>query len=231
MPAPKKKTSKFTPARKARNARKAAPRKNQPKGKPAPRKKAAAAKKRNGRSSRKSAVKDTLLKGKPARGKKNGKRRNGDESDAAIQLTEEFHGRPVRRTTEYDIAEKYQDKLADLGKLLRLDVLMGDGSYHRFEFNTNVRVMCGPNRRQLYFVGGKQGLDFDTDGKDLVELGWVNEIEYFTKKDFHNFDPVDYTHEFGDEGGAQPMLLYDALNEQLQLAGGSYRVERAGIIN
>lgn len=159
------------------------------------------------------------------------KKRNGSEAEAAAELSEQFHGRPVKKVTGYELQEAYQDNLANLGRLLRLDVLEEDGSARRLEFKTNVRVMCSPNGRQLFFIGGKQKLSLKTAGKDLVTVGLVGEIEYHTAKDFHDFEPVDYTHEFGEEGGTLPTLLYDALNERMLLSGGSYRVERPGIID
>jgi hypothetical protein len=155
------------------------------------------------------------------------KRRNGQGEDAAA-LSEAFHGRPVQKVYDYTIEQQYQNELADLGRLLRLDVQTGDASARRLGFRgSNVR---------LYFIGGDQSIDFDELGLDdmereLVAVGLAGEIEYHTSKDFHDFAPVDYTHEFGEEGGEIPMLLYDTLNEQFLLAGGSYRVERPGIIN
>lgn len=163
---------------------------------------------------------------KPAR-----KRRNGDGAAEAAALSEAFHGRPVRKVTGYELQEKYQDNLANLGRLLRLDVETDDEETIRLEFHTNVRVMSSPNGRQLYFVGGKQKLNVEETGKDLVTIGFVSEIEYHTSKDFHDFEPVDYSHEFGEESGILPTLLYDVLNQRMLLSGGNYRVERPGIID
>jgi hypothetical protein len=159
------------------------------------------------------------------------RRRNGDEASEAAALSEAFHGRPVKRVTGYELSEKYQNNLANLGRLLRLDVVTDDEEAIRLEFHTNVRVMSSPNGRQLYFVGGKQKLNVEETGKDLVTIGFVSEIEYHTSKDFHDFEPVDYSHEFGEESGVLPTLLYDALNQRMLLSGGAYRVERPGIID
>jgi len=159
------------------------------------------------------------------------KKRNSDEAAAAAELSAQFHGRPVKKVATYELEEAYQDNLANLGRLLRLDVLLEDESARRFEFNSNVRVMCSPNGRQIQFIGGKQDLKLDADGKDMITVGLVGEIEYHTAKDFHDFEPVDYSHEFGEEGGTLPTLLFDALNQRILLSGGTYRVERPGIID
>ena len=40
-----------------------------------------------------------------------------------------------------------------------------------------------------------------------------------------------YRHEFGEDGGEFPFLVYDELNKRLSLAGGTYEVRDVGIWN
>jgi len=167
------------------------------------------------------------------------RRRNSEatEAAAATALTEEFHGRPVRSTRE--VAERYETptQLADLGRLVMLLVWLDEDHPAELRFGGNVRVACTGDGGSLYFVGGDQRLDLaklGRDGylpKDSVRIGEVETIVYFTSKEFHDFDPVEYQHEFGEEGGELPVLAYDSRNKKLYLVGGSYTVRREGIVN
>lgn len=164
------------------------------------------------------------------------KRRNNSEAEAARALTEAFHGRPMRSVRE--VTERYETptQLADLGRLVLLDVRTSQG---RVDLGRggNVRVAATGDGRNLYFVGGNQTLDLAQLGlghvlpRDYVPLGKVRKIVYFTSKDFHNFEPVEYVHKFGEEGGEPPDLVYDTRNRKLLLVGGSYEVRREGIVN
>lgn len=86
---------------------------------------------------------------------------------------------------------------------------------------------------QLYFIGGDQSVDLfaihmSDPGwlKDSMILGEVKEITYCTRKDFDNFEEVDYYHALGEETGERPQLRYDTLNKRLYLDGGQYRIEK-----
>lgn len=165
------------------------------------------------------------------------RRRNSqDSAAAAARLSEKFHGRPVRKVTEFE--ESYQEPtdLADLGRLIELQVM--DGDYVRpLQFGKNVRTAATPDGGQIYFVGGDQELDLKKLGlakwmpKDHITVGSVAKIAYFTSKVFHNFEPSVYEHRFGEEGGIEPLLHYDVLNRKLYLTGGSYLVRPEGIVN
>ena len=71
-------------------------------------------------------------------------------------------------------------------------------------------------------------------GKYLVYVGMVWAVSYFADK-HHLSGPksqkngIEYRHEFGEEGGELPHLIYDARNAHLILAGGSYVIEPEGI--
>lgn len=112
-----------------------------------------------------------------------------------------------------------------------------NGASYTLPFETNVRVAASGNGRQLCFVGGDQQLDLQSialaadPDKDHVAIGPVKQIDYFTSKAFHNFEPTQYFHRFGEEGGSLPILCFDTLNQALYLVGGDYRVKPEGIVN
>ena len=91
--------------------------------------------------------------------------------------------------------------------------------------------------RQLYIVGGNQNADpylaelgVDPD-KDLLDLGNVYLVEYFTQKRFDRFDPINYWHHLGEVSKEFPRLLYWRKQHILWLAGGAYYVTSRGIEN
>lgn len=170
--------------------------------------------------------------------KRNGKRprrRNSGEDSAAARMFKTFHGR--KATTVQDIATRMQDRrtLSGLGKMVYLQTV--DGLPIKFTAADKVMLACDPEGQQLYFVGGNQ----DVTGilkqagiesrKDLIDVGECQIICYATDKDFDNFEEIDYQHEFGEEGGALPMLVFDRLNKSLFLVGGDYQIKREGIVN
>lgn len=184
-------------------------------------------------------------------------KRNPDVS--ADALYKKFHGRGPARSKVYDVElvdpfQKYPE-LAQLGKLKSLTVgefiekMEGrtgdqprgsgpDAWAVQIDFDENQPdVAAEPGGEQLFIVGGNQNVDrylrdLRVDpGKDPSDLGFVYRIEYFTRKDFDQFRPVDYWHHFGEETHVQPRLVYDRANHRLQLIGGEYIVKREGIVN
>ena len=164
------------------------------------------------------------------------RRKNPDTASAAAAMSEQFHGRPVRKVTEITESVHEPDNLADLGRLVELQIQ--DGKYVvPLEFTRGVRLACTPEGGQIYFVGGDQSLDLKKIGldkylpKDHVTIGPVRKIAYFTSKVFHDFEPSTYEHEFGEERGKLPILHYDVRNRLLYLTDGSYQVRPEGITN
>lgn len=182
---------------------------------------------------------------------------DGNEADAAYKT---FHGKAPDRTKVKTVAliDPYNDHpdLWQLGKLKSLtvgefvDKFEGrDGEHPKssdpnawattleFEEDNAPDLAGEPGGRQLFIVGGDQNADrylsaLRVDpGKETVDCGNVYRIEYFTRKDFDKFRPINYWHHFGEETGVQPRLIYDRTNHRLQLAGGEYVVKREGIIN
>lgn len=166
--------------------------------------------------------------------KKRSSRRNS-EADA-IGMYEKFHGKAPGRIVEYEELVNFPHHFAELGKLKELRINL-DSANRKYPFTNfgDCKVVCTPDGENIYFVGGDQRIDLDMceigGDKDMVELGPCVYICYHTTKDFHDFAPIDYYHEFGEENGIQPMLAYDRLNRKLFLMGGDYRVKREGIVN
>lgn len=167
---------------------------------------------------------------------KSGSRRNPGSAEG---LFEEFHGRPSGEELIVGEEEKYRDDLAVLGELRELVVVEKPkgkrGTPVVFDGDDNVMLASTPSGNQYLFVGGDQRLeprDFGVrEKKDKVSLGWVHSVTYYTDKQ-HLSGPKDaweYEHKFGEEGGELPMLVYDRLNERMELVGGSYKTTGRGI--
>lgn len=189
---------------------------------------------------KKKAKKAAPKKAGPSTGKKNPRpkrsRLNPAQMDAAIEMYERFHGRPPNRTIEYDQDHEYRSELAELGDLkeLRFDFDESNPAVPLLNFG-KCQVTCTADGENIYFIGGNQSLDLEAlgipEGKDYIELGPCGYIEYHTKKGFHDFAPIDYQHEFGEENDVLPVLCYDALNRAFFLVGGDYKVKPEGITN
>lgn len=173
-------------------------------------------------------------------------RRNPDDEAQAERIAREFHGRPVREFIDIEEPEVYSEYAGVLGELMRLDILMADGrNAQSIEFDfvegaeDNIFVVA-PDKNNIEFVGGDQSfpwreIEGATDtGKNIVLVGPVVEIDYFADK-HHLEGPksqkhgITYFHEFGDEGGELPCLLYDTRNEKLLFVDGDYTIEPEGI--
>jgi hypothetical protein len=183
-------------------------------------------------------------------------RRNPTAVERAADISREFHGREIR--WQRDVEEQYvfRPVHALLGKLEALWIDAGGGKAFPVRFNRKTWLAVTTDRRSLYCLGGEQELDVSALGlpaeavKDRMVIGTVVRVEYYTRKDFHNFEPTVYVHDFGvkdrdhegllepwqealvDERGnaPKPVLIYDVLNERFELAGGAYFVRREGIV-
>lgn len=166
------------------------------------------------------------------------KRRRNQEGgiDEAAAMFEQFHGKPPGRIVEYEQTYTYPDKFAELGRLkeLRFDLDSLNRHFPLTNFGA-CQTVCTPDGSNIYFIGGDQRIDFEAlniaSDKDIVELGPATYIMYHTVKGFHDFQPTDYFHSFGEEDGILPVLAYDRLNHTLFLIGGNYRVRPEGIVN
>ena len=156
----------------------------------------------------------------------------------AKELYEKFHGKPPKEVLELQESAAIRGDYTALGDLVELVVKSPAGDSLRIGFEgEKVKLASSPNGAQLYFLGGNQALDgnlarFKTDAtKDLVDLGEAQSIVYRAAKDFTGFKSSDWEHEFGEESGERPSAFYDKLKRRIFLVGGTYRVERPGIVD
>lgn len=164
-------------------------------------------------------------------------RRRPNQEPSAAELSEQFHGRPVREVTAVMETVRTRTELAQLGRLLELIVLTDEDRYLSLPFERRgVELCASPSGGQLYLVGGNQRLDLESvdveaTGKDDLEIGELVAVVYHSRKGFHAFEPTEYVHEFGEESGFRPRLCYDALNCALRITGGNYQVKPEGIVD
>lgn len=165
---------------------------------------------------------------------KHKKARRPNQASAAA-LSEQFHGRPVEQVTAVAETVTERRELAELGRLVEL-VVARDGKAWSLKFeNSDVRLASTPEGTQLYLVGGDQQVDLAALGlrpdRDHIVLGELLAVVYHTSKAFHDFEPTDYEHRFGEDSGIRPLLCYDVLNRALYIVGGNYRVRPEGIVD
>ena len=177
------------------------------------------------------------------------KRARADErwnpAGTAADVYEEFHGHPSRELVDVKKRVHRHDHLAGLGKLTRLVVQGVDGKTHQNKSFGGAILCCNEAKTQLFIEGGKQAVNLAEFGirkaHEFETLGKVIVIEYFTTKD-HLGDEggtAVYAHKFrttNDNGKhvtvpmtKYPDLIYDVVNEQLLLSGGSYSIRAEGI--
>jgi hypothetical protein len=166
-----------------------------------------------------------------------------DSYEEAEKVYETFHGRDSDEEVVVEEAFAVRDNLAALGILQELSLTSPAKVKFKVAFEDDQPLLCSSvDSLQLYIIGGDQSIDDDTlleilDGdqeaanKDKVLLGVLDTLVYQTEKDFDNFETIDYEHELGEDGGFQPAVVYDRVNRQLELVGGSYKIKREGIVN
>lgn len=162
-----------------------------------------------------------------------------DTGEAAQERYEEFHGRPSDEEILAQEEIRVRENLGVVGRLVQLICeCVADGQIYRVNFGEDVLLCVSADGRQLYVIGGDQSLDLESMGfsreqreKDKVFIGSVQQVTYRTRKSFDNFAEIDYVHDFGEEGGTLPALVYDRLNQTLEFAGGDYEIKPEGIVN
>ena len=158
------------------------------------------------------------------------------EMQEAAALSEKFHGRPATKAREFDEPADERQVLTELGALVSLTVKSPAGKAEII-FDKGTKLAASPDGGQLYIVGGDQSIDqddlelSDQDGKDHVEIGACTHVTYYTRKGFDKFEPVNYKHRFGEDGGTPPTLCADRINDRLYFVGGSYEIHPEGITN
>lgn len=169
------------------------------------------------------------------------KRKNPGTLEDAVSMNESFHGRKTNYIDEIYETTEYEKDLAQLGVLTEIEVQVDERNVCPIEFGKGTKLCCSGKGTQLYVIGGNQSLNLsdlglEEDGKQYYEIGPCFTISYIADK--HHLEGSvqqkngsEYIHEFGEDGGETPIMIYDALNKKIQLVGGSYKVEDRGIVN
>ena len=166
-----------------------------------------------------------------------------------------FHGRKVGERFEIEEEELYSDSFAVLGCLVELNITRDGGKSAipirgfktpldpKYKKGDEVYV-AAPDRNNIEFVGGDQKIvNADklahVSNKNLICLGQVESIVYLADKHHlvdSNGTEEEYEHDFGRKRYfifgkriGRPDLMYDCLNEQMKLVGGTYTVTDEGI--
>lgn len=160
------------------------------------------------------------------------------------QLVEEFHGRPSSGETEVEEVERYHKRMAVLGDLTELAVQISKKKELPIVFVSGRPQLCSNAKgTQLEIIGGDQALDVSAFGlseeeqeKELIELGPLHSVTYFTDKHHlkgpkYQKEGCEYVHVFSEDGGKKPLLVYDGLSKKLLVVGGSYQMSGEGVVN
>lgn len=153
----------------------------------------------------------------------------------AVKTYTMFHGRKPRKVTTKVVRAQGLARTSDytkLGDLVELHLPVGVVTFKPGERP----ILATDNRaKRLYLIGGNQDLSAAPAQKKnphgLDDLGECVKIVYFTRKKFDRFEPFEYVHTFGDEGGQAPRLMFDRKRKQAHLVGGSYTIKAEGIRN
>lgn len=170
------------------------------------------------------------------------RRRNYED---ATDLYTKFHGKEPDKVTDTGMPiEDYANhpELGQLGKLV--SITFGDEESEKpwkkkieWQGKEAPDLAAEPGGAQLYIIGGNQdlgsqleSLPIETD-KEMLDLGFAYQVEYFTRKAFDNHQPVTYYHDLGEETGDMPRLVYDRTKQRIHIVGGAYKVKPEGIVN
>lgn len=162
------------------------------------------------------------------------------QNPSAEAIREDFTGAPVDRETVKHEPHMPAGDYAQLGKLLILYVKpRKGGQVLEIRARGGVLVVSDESARQIWFVGGDQDVSDALPqfgalerGAGLFELGEARRIDYEQRKE-HVKDPDQdhWRHEFGEETGERPTVLFDRTHKRLLLEGGAYEIRREGIVN
>jgi hypothetical protein len=158
---------------------------------------------------------------------------------SAEALREKFTGREVGRVKVHEEPHMPAGDYAMLGKGLALYVKPRIGGQVQVIDLHGVMVVSDESARQIYFVGGDQDVSTGLDlfgaidrGPTLLELGEARRIDYKQRKEHVPHPEMeDWRHDFGEENGSRPLVLFDVVNKRLLLEGGDYTVRAEGIVN
>ena len=167
---------------------------------------------------------------------------NPSNLEGASRMYEEFHGEPGKHVDEIHEPTPRPVTLSELGELLELRVKRPVGwKWGMLDFQgKGVRLASNVEGSQLFLVDGDQvisrgqltqlGVD---NKKQLIDLGEATLIAYRARKMQVDGIASNYEHNFGEETGVRPRLMYDRRGPEprIYFVGGQYHVEAAGIVN
>ena len=172
------------------------------------------------------------------RGRNTHTTRNQSSGAPAAKLYKDFHGKASKEVIRLQEALMKAGDYTALGDDPEFWLEPVKGDPHKwpaadieFEKKDKVKLATDAKGKRLYIVGEQQKLPaayfkkegFETDGR-YVFLGTCYAISYQTEKVFDGFRTTIYAHEFGEETGERPELIYDQESERLLLVGGAYKI-------
>jgi hypothetical protein len=150
------------------------------------------------------------------------KKRNPKGASKVRQLREKFTGTQSRKTATMNASNGTPRNLAKLGKLILIKTQRGD-----IKPGSGTTWLCADAKGKLHFATTAERL---VDGT-AQNFGEVSQIEYEAiKPHLGHKRPTIFFHKMGEEGGKRPVLITDGKGG-LKLRGGSYRIEREGIVD
>lgn len=175
--------------------------------------------------------------------KKNPRRKGSASLTRAKKAFKLFHGRKPTKVSARRVSKARRlpgndfVKLGDLNYLKVKNPALAGGMID-FGLKERPVLATDPKRKRLFIIGGNQKLDgipsvagSKRNPGGLADLGELEQLEYFTRKQFDNYVPANYYHDLGEENGKRPRLMYDRKNQQLHVVGGDYKIQAAGIRN
>ena len=150
------------------------------------------------------------------------KRNSAKASPATRAIREKFTGTKSRKTATMNASNGTPKNLAKLGKLVLIKTANGT-----IKPGNGITWLCADAKGKLHLA---------TSAARLVEgparnFGEVTQIEYEARKPHLGYkNQTIFFHKMGEEGGKKPVLIADGKGG-LKLRGGSYRIEREGIVN
>ena len=161
------------------------------------------------------------------------------DNPSAAALRETFTGAESDGYTVHREAHMPAGDYAQLGKMLALYVKPHSGGQVQMIQPRDTLLVADESARQLWFVGGDQDITAALGvfgarqrGAGLFELGEARRIDYRQRKEHVAHPEHDsWRHEFGEESGVRPVVLFDATHKRLLLEGGEYVVRAEGIVN
>lgn len=158
---------------------------------------------------------------------------------SAEALREKFTGREVDRVTIHNEPHMPKGDYAMVGKALNLYVKPRIGGQVQVIDLRGVILVSDESARQIYFVGGDQDVSEGLRvfgaldrGAGLFEIGEARRIDYKQRKEHVPSPEMDsWRHDFGEETGEKPIVLFDARSKRLLLEGGAYQIREEGIVN